>query len=94
MDKVGKGISLREDTHKKKFFFSGRTSKGVGRVKPLTTKQKNIFFLFFKSSCFSPKIGKRDGPPSHWCREGKTLVVRPLKKNTVLCVSSLTPYRN
>ena len=25
------------------------------------------------------------GPLSHWCREGKTLVVRPLKKNTFLC---------
>ena len=22
------------------------------------------------------------GPLNHWCREGKTLVVRPLKKNT------------
>ena len=25
---------------------------------------------------------KWHGPPSHWCRKGKTLVVRPLKKNT------------
>ena len=25
---------LREDTHKKVFFFSGRTTKGVGRVNP------------------------------------------------------------
>ena len=25
---------LREDTHKKGVFFSGRTTKGVGRVKP------------------------------------------------------------
>ena len=25
---------------------------------------------------------KWHGPLSHWCREGKTLVVRPLKKNT------------
>ena len=31
---------------------------------------------------------KWHGPLSHWCREGKTLVVRPLKKNTFLCVSS------
>ena len=29
------------------------------------------------------------GPLSHWCREGKTLVVRPLKKHYFLCVSSL-----
>ena len=29
------------------------------------------------------------GPLSHWCREGNTLVVRQLKKNTFLCVSSL-----
>ena len=27
-------IILREDKHKKKFFFSGRTTKGVGRVNP------------------------------------------------------------
>ena len=27
-------ILFREDTHKKKFFFSGRATKGVGRVKP------------------------------------------------------------
>ena len=39
-------------THKKKCFFSGRTTKGVGR----------------------------HGPQSHQCREGKTLVIRPLKK--------------
>ena len=31
-------------THIKKFFFSGRTAKGVGRVNPLTTKQKKLFF--------------------------------------------------
>ena len=29
------------------------------------------------------------GPLSHYCREGKTLVVRPLKKHFFLCVSSL-----
>ena len=26
------------------------------------------------------------GPLSHWCREGKTLVVRPLKKHFFMCV--------
>ena len=34
---------------------------------------------------------KWHGPLSHWCREGKTLVVRPLKK-TLLCVSYLSYY--
>ena len=86
-----------EDTHEKSVFFSGRTTKGVGRVNPLTTKQKNTFFL--KSGCFSPKIGKKKKklsksvsghyktkkkwhvPLSHWCWKGKTSVVRPLKKN-------------
>ena len=32
-----------EDTHKKRFFFSGRTTKGVGRGTPPTTKQKITF---------------------------------------------------
>ena len=32
---------------------------------------------------------KWHGPLSHWCREGKTLVVRPLNKTLFLCVSSL-----
>ena len=31
----------REDTHKKSGFLSVRTTKGVGRVTPLTTKQKS-----------------------------------------------------
>ena len=29
------------------------------------------------------------GSLSHWCREGETLVVRPLKKTLFLCVPSL-----
>ena len=102
--------ALREDTHKKNVFFSGRTTKGVGRVSPLTTKQKTTFFSL-KTGCFSPKIGKKKtklsksvsgisgfcktkkinkkgyGPLSHECREGKTLVVRPLKNNLFfMCV--------
>ena len=48
--------ALREDTHKKKVSFSGRTTKGVGTW-PLTTKQKTTFFL--KSGCFNPKIGQK-----------------------------------
>ena len=90
---------VREDTHKKS--FSGRTTKGVGRVNPPDHLAKNQFFSL-KSDCFSQKIGKKrkscqnpfqaiirlkkkkkrwHGPLSHWCREGKTLVVRPLKKH-------------
>ena len=34
-------------THTKKCFFSGRTTKDVGRLTPtLTTKQKKLFFLY------------------------------------------------
>ena len=33
---------------------------------------------------------KLHGPLRHWCREGETLVIRPLKKTIFLCVSSLT----
>ena len=37
------------------------------------------------------KTKKRHGPLSHQCREGKTLMVRPLMK-TILCVSLLRCY--
>ena len=33
---------LREDTHKKSVFFSGRTPKGVERFNPPTTKQETL----------------------------------------------------
>ena len=50
--------TIREDTHKKGCFFSGRTTKGVGRVNtPLTTKQKNTFY--YNLRLFSPKIGEK-----------------------------------
>ena len=35
---------LREDTHKKRCFFSGLTTKGVGRVNPPDHKAKKHFF--------------------------------------------------
>ena len=45
---------LREDTHKKKVFFSVGTTKGVGRVNPPpTTKQRTTFFS--KIWLFYPK---------------------------------------
>ena len=80
-------------------FLSGRTTKGEGRVNPPYHKAKNHFFLKF--GCFSPKIGKKKKKLSisvsgyyktkknHYCREGITLVVRPLKKTLV---SSLSYY--
>ena len=43
--RVTQPAKIREDTHKKSIFFSGRTTKGVGRVNPPTSKQKNTFFL-------------------------------------------------
>ena len=30
----GGKASIREDTHKKSVFFSGRTTKGLGRINP------------------------------------------------------------
>ena len=47
-------------THIKLCFFSGRTTKGVGRVNlpPPATKKKNYFFSL-NSGCFSPKIVKK-----------------------------------
>ena len=52
-------ISLREETHKKSF-FSGRTTKGVGRLtpNPPPATTQNHFFLY-KSVFFSPKIGEK-----------------------------------
>ena len=46
--------ALREDTNKKVFFFSGQTTKGVGRLNPPTSKQKKK--KNYKSSFFNPKI--------------------------------------
>ena len=40
-------VSFREDTHKKMFFFSGRITKGVGRVNrepPWPLNKKPLFF--------------------------------------------------
>ena len=55
-----------------------------------------IFSAFFlPCSGFHLKLCLWHGPLSHWCREGKTLVVRPLKNClplfilVCLCVSSL-----
>ena len=49
---------IREDTHKKSS-FSGRTTKGVGRLTPRpTTKQKTTFFPY-KSGFFCPKIWEK-----------------------------------
>ena len=42
---------------RKKVFFSGPTTKGVGRVNPPTTKQNTTFF--YKFGFFSPKIGEK-----------------------------------
>ena len=46
--------SIQEDTHKKSVIFSGRTTKGVGRGNPPTTKQKTIFF--YKWRKFTEKL--------------------------------------
>ena len=80
LDKIN-GTILRRHI-KKVFLFNGRTTKGVERVNP---------------GYFSPKIGKKKKNCQNpfqaiirlkgGCREGKTLVIRPLKK--LLCVSSL-----
>ena len=43
---------------KKVFFFSGRTTKRVGRVNPPDHQAKKHFFSY-KWRKFSPKIGKK-----------------------------------
>ena len=52
---------IREDTHKKSVFFSGRTSKRVGGGKQKTT-------FFYKWRKFTGKLHneKWHGPLSHW----------------------------
>ena len=76
---------------KKSGFSSGRTTKGVRRVNSPDLLAKKHFFS--KIRLFQPKNWKEKekivdhGPLSHWCREGKTLVIRPLKKtHFFMCV--------
>ena len=46
---ISAGLVLREDAHKKTFFFSGgATKRGDGGKTPLTTKQKTRFLLWLK----------------------------------------------
>ena len=55
-------------------------------AKKLAQKLENFFFVKIHFRLYYKKK-KWHGPLSHWCREGKTLVVRPLKKNTFfMCV--------
>jgi hypothetical protein len=64
-------IAIREDTHKKSVFFSGRTTKGVGRGNPPDHLAKKHFFsingenspgscimkiLFYEVRHFSPNF--------------------------------------
>ena len=49
---------FKEDAHKKSVFFSGTTTKGVGRVNPTDHYAKTHFFSL-KSGCFSQKIGTK-----------------------------------
>ena len=71
-------LCFREDTHKK-VFFSGQTTKGVGRLTPPppTTKQKTLFSINLaylaqkwerKKNCQNPFqaiIRLKNGPLSH-----------------------------
>ena len=51
------------------------------RKKKILSKSVSVYYKTKKNR------KKWHGPISHWCREGKTLVVRPLKKNTFfMCV--------
>ena len=46
--------------HEKSGFFSGRTSKGVGRGNPPTTKQKKTVFFFYKWRKCTGKLHKEN----------------------------------
>ena len=71
------GVFLREDTQKS-VFFSGRTTKGVGRVNPPDHKiksKKKCFFL--NSDCFIPKLG---GKKRKTCQNPFQAIIRIIKK--------------
>ena len=75
---------------------------------PLDHQAKNHFFILKSSCFSPKIVKKKKklsksvlgyykkkkwhGPLSHWCREVKILVFRPLIKTLFLCVSSLTIF--
>ena len=61
----------------------------TGSKKIFAEKLEKFFLSKSVSGYYKTKKKKWHGPLSHWCREDKTLVVRPLKKHSFLCVSSL-----
>ena len=77
----------------KKQTVEGTTNaEGEGRSYTLFGQNTKINKLYF--NCLPLKKKKWHGPLSHLCREGKTLVGRPLKEKLLLCVSSLIELRN
>ena len=52
---------VREDTHTKSVFLSGRTTKGVEKLTPTRPLNKKQLF-FYKSGFFSPQIGEEKNP--------------------------------
>ena len=72
-------------------FTGSKTIFAKNKIAFLAQKLENKIFLSKSvSSYYKTKKKKWHGPLSHWCRDGKTLVVRPLKKPLFLCVSSLS----
>ena len=67
--------------------FTG--SKTIFAKKKILAQKLEKKKLSKSVSGYYKKKKKWHGPLSHWCREGKTLVSRPLKKKLFLCVSSL-----
>ena len=63
-----------------------------GCISPKIGKKKKNCQNPFQAITYKTKKKKKKkwhGPLSHKCREGKTSVVRPLKKTLYLCASSL-----
>ena len=69
---------------KKNYFGYGH---GVCPPPPFTD-QSVTYRFFYAFPLGKSHIKNWYGPLSHQCREGKTLVVRPIKKKLFLCVSS------
>ena len=61
------GRKVREDTHKKRFFFSGRTTKGVGGGNFFSINGENtpgsciMKILFYEVQHFSPNFHEFTG---------------------------------
>ena len=85
---LGGPLSKKRQIHV--FFLSFLSFLKSGCFSPKIENKKKKLSKFVSGNYKTLK--KWHGPLSHWCGEGKTVVARPLKKNTFfMCVF---PYRD